>query len=164
MSRRGFLAAMGGVAVMVGLGGAVKVLSSAELLRPPGGQDESSFIARCLKCDRCVGVCPTRAIGIARVEDGLVNAHTPVMDFHLGECTFCGKCTEVCPARALEPYRTTESSFQGRIVLVPDIRIGLAQVDKDRCIAWNRGACAVCFKACPYGCLLYTSPSPRDRG
>ena len=153
MSRRRFLAAVGGLAAMVGLGGAVKVLSPRELLRPPGGHDEASFISRCLKCDRCVSVCPTRAIGIAQVEDGLVNAHTPVMDFHLGECTFCGKCTDVCPTKALEPYRTTESSLRGEVVRVPDVSIGLAKVNTARCIPWNRGTCAVCLKACPYGAI-----------
>lgn len=157
MSRRGFLGAVGGVVVMVGLGGAAKAFSGGELLRPPGGQDEASFISRCLKCDCCRSICPTRVIGVAQVEDGFVNARTPIMKFHLGDCTFCGKCTEVCPTKALEPYRTTNASFAGGTVRVPDVRIGLATVQKDRCIAWNRGTCAVCSKACPYGAITRDS-------
>lgn len=157
MSRRGFLAAVGGLVVMVGLGGAAKAFAGRELLRPPGGQNEASFIARCLKCDRCRSICPTKVIGIAEVEDGFVNARTPVMKFHLGECTFCGKCTEVCPTKALEPYRTTTATFAGAAVRVPDVTIGLATVRKDRCIAWNRGVCAVCSKACPYGAITRDS-------
>jgi ferredoxin-type protein NapG len=153
VTRRGFLAGVGGLVAMVGLGGVVKVFSGGDLLRPPGGQDEASFIARCVKCDRCTSICPTRVIGIAEVEDGFANARTPIMKFHLGECTFCGKCTEVCPTKALEPYRTTSARFKGETVLVPDVTIGLATVQKDRCIAWNRGTCAVCSRACPYGAL-----------
>lgn len=153
MSRRRFLGGVAGLAAIVGLGGAVKVLSGRELLRPPGGQNEASFISRCLKCDRCMTACPTRAIGLAEVEDGFLNARTPVMKFHLGDCTFCGKCTEVCPTKALEPYGTTDADFAGETVRVPDIRIGLAAVHKDRCIAWNRGTCSVCSEACPYGAI-----------
>jgi len=153
MSRKGFLGAVGGLVVMVGLGGVAKALAGKQLLRPPGGQDEDSFVALCIKCDRCTSVCPTRAIGIAELEDGFVNARTPVMKYHLGECAFCGKCTEVCPTKALVPYKTKETEFNGGPVLVPDIRIGLATVHRDRCIAWNRGTCATCIKACPYGAL-----------
>jgi ferredoxin-type protein NapG len=153
MSRKSFLAAVGGLVAMVGLGGAVKAFAGEKLLRPPGGQDEASFIARCVKCDRCTSICPTRAISLAQVEDGFVNARTPVMNFHRGECTFCGKCTEVCPTKALEPYDTTTGSFAGKAVLVPNIEIGLATVREDRCIAWNRGTCAVCSKACSYGAI-----------
>lgn len=138
---------------MIGLGGVAKVISAEQLLRPPGGQDEAQFISRCLKCDRCMSICPTNVIGTARVENGLVNARTPVMKFHLGDCTFCGKCTEVCPTKALEPYATTEADFGDETVLVPDIAIGIAEVREDRCIAWNRGMCAVCEKACPYGAI-----------
>ena len=157
MSRKGFLGAVGGLVVMVGLGGAAKAFAGRDLLRPPGGQDEASFVARCLKCDRCRSICPTKVIGIAEVEDGFVNARTPVMKFHLGECTFCGKCTEACPTDALEAYRTTNATFAGATVRVPDVRIGLATVRKDRCIAWNRGVCAVCSKACPYGAITRDS-------
>lgn len=138
---------------MVGLGGVVKAISAEQLLRPPGGQDEAQFIARCLKCDRCSSICPTKVIGIAQVESGIVNARTPVLKFHIGDCIFCGKCTEVCPTNALVPYHTTEADFEGQSVKVPDIRIGLAEVRTDRCIAWNRGVCAVCSKECPYGAI-----------
>jgi ferredoxin-type protein NapG len=153
MSRRAFLGAAGGVVAMIGLGGAAKALAGGQLLRPPGGQDESAFLARCLKCDRCRSICPTGVIGIARVEDGFVNARTPLMKFHLGECTFCGKCTEVCPTRALQAYHTRDAEFHGSTVRVPDVRIGVATVLTDRCIAWNSGTCEVCSKACPYGAI-----------
>jgi ferredoxin-type protein NapG len=137
LSRRTFLKATGGAAAMLGLGGVARAMKRTELLRPPGGQDESSFLSKCLKCDRCRSVCPTSVIGVAHLEDGILNARTPVMKFHLGYCTFCNKCVEVCPTAALAPFdRRT-------------VKIGVAAIT-DRCIAWNSGGCVVCHRACPY--------------
>lgn len=138
LSRRFFLKAAGGVATMLGLGVVGKVLKRKDLLRPPGGQDEASFLAKCLRCDRCRSICPTTAIGVAHVEDSFLDARTPMMKFHLGYCIFCRKCIEVCPTQALAP------------VDIKTVKIGLATVHTDRCIAWTFGGCTVCHAACPY--------------
>lgn len=138
-SRRTFLKITGGAFVLLfGLGEASKILSHKALLRPPGGQDENAFIARCLKCDRCRSVCPTSVIGLANLSDGILEARTPVMKFHLGYCNFCNKCVEVCPTQALKPFDSKT------------VKIGLAEVKKDICIAWDSGGCTVCMNACPY--------------
>lgn len=138
--RRASLAAAGCSAALFALGGAGKLFEQKSLLRPPGGQDEADFTARCLKCDRCRSICPTSAIGVAHVEDGITAVRTPVMKFRLGHCTFCNKCVEVCPTQALKPFD------------IKTVKIGLATVT-DRCIAWNAGGCAVCHKACTYGAI-----------
>ena len=79
-SRRTFIKILGGaLAFFLGLGGGGKALKARELLRPPGGQDEANFIAKCLKCDRCRSVCHTSVIGPANLADGLLDARTPVM-------------------------------------------------------------------------------------
>jgi ferredoxin-type protein NapG len=75
------------------------------------------------------------------VEDGILNARTPVMKFHIGHCTFCKKCVEVCPTEALTPFD------------IKTVKIGVAAVT-DRCIAWNSGGCVVCHRACPYHAIL----------
>lgn len=137
-SRRIFLAAAAGFAAMLGLGIVGRAMKRKDLLRPPGGQDEASFIAKCLRCDRCRSICPTSVIGAAHVEDGIVDARTPVMKYHLGYCTFCNKCVEACPTQALEPFD------------MKTVKIGLATVHADRCIAWTFGGCTVCHAACPY--------------
>jgi ferredoxin-type protein NapG len=77
-------------------------------------------------------------IGVARIEDGLLEARTPVMKFHLGDCTFCSECVGVCPTGALERFK------------IETVRIGLAVVHQDICIAWNSGGCTVCHAACNY--------------
>jgi ferredoxin-type protein NapG len=64
------------------------------------------------------------------------------MKFHLGYCNFCNKCVEVCPTNALQPFDCKE------------VRIGLASLQKDICIAWDAGGCTVCITACPYQAIL----------
>jgi ferredoxin-type protein NapG len=137
LSRRSFLAATGVAAAMFGLGEAGRAMKSPELLRPPGAQDEATFLSKCLRCDRCRSVCPTSVIGMAHVEDGILNARTPLMKFHLGYCTFCKKCVDVCPTEALLPFD------------VKRVKIGVAKVT-DHCIAWGAGGCVVCHRDCPY--------------
>lgn len=124
--------------MLFGLGGAAKAFPRKPLLRPPGGQDEAGFIARCVRCDRCRSVCPTSVIGLAHLSDSILDARTPVMNFHLGYCNFCNKCVEVCPTRALQPFN------------IESVKIGLAIVQQDTCIAWQSSGCMLCVTACPY--------------
>lgn len=124
--------------LLLGIGGAAKILPHKRLLRPPGGQDEKAFISRCVRCDRCRSVCPTSVIGLAHLSDSILDARTPVMKFHIGYCNFCNKCVEVCPTQALNPFD------------IQTVKIGLATVKQDICIAWDSGGCTVCMTACPY--------------
>ncbi|WP_245281063.1 4Fe-4S dicluster domain-containing protein [Desulfitobacterium hafniense] len=142
-SRRTFLKYTGGALVaLLGIGGVGKFLKREGLLRPPGGQDEADFISKCIKCDRCRSVCPTSAIGLANLSDSMLDARTPVMKFHLGYCDFCNKCVEVCPTQALKPFD------------IETVKIGLAEVKKDICIAWDSVGCTICQEECPYDAII----------
>ena len=68
---------------------------------------------------------------------GLLQARTPVLDFHKGYCDFCGKCQTACPTGALGSFDPQRD------------KLGVAVVQKDRCIAYFEG-CVECEKACPY--------------
>lgn len=81
-------------------------------------------------------MCPTECIAVAHVEDGLVNARTPKLDFTRGACDFCGKCVEVCPTAALGVF---DPAFD---------KIGRAVVDEAACVQ-----CGKCVPACPYAAL-----------
>lgn len=141
-SRRTFLKYTGGALVaLLGIGGVGKFLKREDLLRPPGGQDEAEFIAKCVKCDRCRSICPTSVIGLANLSDGISDARTPVMKFHLGYCDFCNKCVEVCPTQALRTFD------------MKTVKIGLAVVKKDICIAWDSMGCTICKDECPYDAI-----------
>lgn len=142
-SRRTFLKiSAGALGLLLGIGGAAKALPRKPLLRPPGGQDEAAFIARCVRCDRCRSTCPTSVIGLANLSDSILDARTPVMKYHFGYCNFCNKCVEVCPTQALQPFD------------IKSVKIGLAAVQQDTCIAWHARGCMVCITACPYHAIM----------
>ena len=140
-------AAVTGVAALFALGAAADALAGSDhaedldfskrAVRPPGSVEESEFLARCLRCDRCRSVCHTSVIGMTDWSDGLVRLRTPVLDFRLGHCDFCGLCARVCPTGAILPFPKETT------------KVGLA-VLTERCIALRTAACRVCEEKCPY--------------
>lgn len=149
LTRRSFLgfAAACAAGCVVGGAGVASAGQGATLLRPPGGQDETLMAAACLKCDRCRSVCPTDVISLASVGEGLVQARTPVLDFHRGFCDFCDKCIEVCPTGALVPFDETAE------------KLGVAVVQKDRCLSFLQG-CTVCENSCAFEALTFVDGHP----
>lgn len=139
ITRRGLLAAGGAFASMFAVGGVAYALQGdTELLRPPGAQDEAHFLTTCLKCNRCETACPQACLRTGVLEDGVLNWRTPIMDFHRGACDFCGVCEDVCPTGCILGARDESQA------------IGVARIDRERCIAWLQGGCQVCASTCPY--------------
>ena len=150
ITRRGLIAGCVGVAALFAVGGAgVAFAGDGGLIRPPGGQDEANLLGACIKCDRCRSVCPLNAVSVAHIEDGIVNARTPKMDYDLGYCDFCEdhdglRCVQECPTGALK------EGFDPTI----DV-LGLAEVDVNECLLYRpTGMCSKqCITACPYGAI-----------
>lgn len=152
ITRRALIEAGVGACALVATGGLSSVAwgDTGALLRPPGGQNENGVNAACIRCQRCVEVCPGNAIYGATVEDGLFVARTPKLDFHRGYCDFCEghdsfRCHDVCPTGAFAAFDPSRDA------------IGIARVDEEACIAWTRGGCDKCFDSCDYGALLVDS-------
>jgi len=120
--------------------------------RPQGRaiiEDEPLFIRNyelCIGCTRCVRVCRdvrgVEALGFVYSNgETIVGSLAPSLKE--SGCKFCGSCVEVCPTGAL--------------------------TDKDIFWAEREKLLVPCRDTCPLGidvpryCLLYTSPSPRDR-
>lgn len=146
ISRRTLLYGAGALVGLAAVGGAgVALAGDGQLLRPTGGQDEARFVGACLKCDKCRSICPENCITICVVEDGLVNYRTPRIDFRKGYCTFCGECIDVCPTDALTAFDEAVD------------KIGVAVVDRNECIAVQKGGCRVCVDACIYDAITLDS-------
>jgi len=145
-SRRGFLASITTGLLSVG------ILKTAfldrdlkgKLIRPPGARPEPEFLDRCIRCHECVRVCSTsgRFLQPSFLEGGLEALWTPIGVARYGYCEYsCIMCTQVCPTEAI--HKLDEETKKKTI-------IGLAFIDRDRCIPWYKNEnCIVCEEQCP---------------
>ncbi len=143
-TRRQLLAALAGGAIGAAVlrSGIRSKQPAPALLRPPGVEDEATFLSRCLRCSQCMKVCPTSGLQPALAEAGLEGLWTPVLAPRLGYCDYgCNSCGQICPSGAI-PKLTLE---QKRLAVV-----GVAVIDRDRCLPWTHGVpCIVCEEMCP---------------
>ncbi|WP_232363707.1 4Fe-4S dicluster domain-containing protein [Desulfogranum japonicum] len=107
-------------------------------LRPPGAVPEEIFPAKCIRCGRCVEVCPYRSIIMLDIRAG-IHAGTPLVQVENIPCYLCMKCVDVCPTGSL--LRVSQEST----------RMGLAIIDQFSCAAWqNTALCRTCYDKCPF--------------
>ena len=107
-------------------------------LRPPGAVNEELFGGTCIRCGRCVEVCPYRCITLLDIRQG-VYAGTPLIDVQNIPCYLCMKCIEVCPSGALQKVSQQAT------------RMGTAIINKFTCAAWSGVAlCRTCYDKCPF--------------
>lgn len=138
ISRGTFLRLAGQAALMIGLGGLIRIFTSNErVVRPPGAIAERDFLAVCVKCQRCSEICPTGVVTQLILEDDILGFGTPRLDFGLGYCTLCMLCVQVCPSGALH------AEAQNTVIA------GIAEINPANCIAWSWGGCTVCHQVCP---------------
>lgn len=112
------------------------------LIRPPGALPEEEFLARCVKCGKCMKVCITNGIQPALLEGGLPGLWSPVLVFRIGYCEYnCTLCGQVCPTSAIARLPREQKT---------KVRIGLAMLDKNRCLPYaHHTPCIVCEEVCP---------------
>ncbi len=142
-SRRQVLAALGlsvaGVALLRTEPSAQR--DDPHLLRPPGARG-ADFLAKCIRCGKCMKVCPTFGLQPSLLEGGLEGWWTPVLVPRLGYCDYsCHECGQVCPSGAIPPLSLEEKR---------EMVIGHAYIDRSRCIPWvDHRNCIVCEEMCP---------------
>lgn len=154
MSRRSFVAGIVASAALVGVGG-MKALPAEAIVRPPGGQEYTNLIARCIRCEKCVEVCPRKVIVPSHPENGIIQMRTPALDFSSNWCDFCveenggtPKCVSCCPTGALS---LPEDASPTSTIL------GYAYLNTRACLAYKMAGCRFCFDACPYDAILLDS-------
>jgi polyferredoxin len=157
LSRRGFtLSVASGLAAvpLLRLTGGLGPGRNPGVVRPPGALAESRFLDRCTKCGQCLRVCPTNVIQPAGLQAGLEGLWTPILDFRVGTsgCQLnCIACGQLCPTGAIRPLTLDQKNGRGRFAKQGPIRIGLAFVDRNRCLPWALDRpCIVCQENCPF--------------
>lgn len=121
-------------------------------LRPPGAVEEKRFMELCIRCARCIEVCPYESIERADVAEKL-QIGTPYIHPVKRACYLCMKCPSVCPTGALIRDLTNPA----------EVRIGLAVINKKECLNYkyfeeevtgkvtgNAQICSTCYNVCPF--------------
>ena len=141
-TRRAVLLAAGQVGALFAVGGLLRLdRRHTAFVRPPGTLGEADFLARCVKCRRCIDVCPQDAVVSVRLAESFAAFDTPRLDFDAGYCDFCMACVVVCPTGALHPVEPEQAA------------LGVAVIDREKCIAWAWGGCTRCFNECPHDAI-----------
>ncbi|MDD4860084.1 MAG: 4Fe-4S binding protein, partial [Dehalococcoidales bacterium] len=142
-SRRKFLVTLSLAAVAAAALRIIPLLGAkiAGFIRPPGST-EVSLRTKCIRCGECARICPTGVIQPAVSPGDRGKPWTPKLETRLAYCDFsCNSCGQVCPTGAIAPL----SLEQKRKAV-----IGIARIDRTRCIPWNEGTpCGVCEEMCP---------------
>ncbi len=114
-----------------------KVADYRQPLRPPGAINEKDFLKHCIRCRRCVEICPYQSIKVVKTGLGKKSG-TPVIIPREVPCYLCMKCPPECPTDALQP-----------IVKKEQVRMGLAKIDQDTCLPYLGIICRACYERCP---------------
>ena len=122
-------------------------LKNNRLIRPPGSLPEDKFVAACTGCGECLKVCPNNALQSTLLEAGLAGLYTPRLVPRIGYCEeFCNFCGRVCPTEAIRVLPLEEKRL---------IQMGVAHINKTRCIAWDSDKiCLVCNEQCSYHAVV----------
>ncbi len=127
LTRQEFLRFTGATAGAGALLMLYKQKAMASSVYPPGAQD--NFLAACNGCGRCAAICDQKVIELGL--DG--KPHITGLD---GFCDFCMLCTQVCLTGALQFVEPDEAT------------LGLAIINRDRCLAWQWPSCGKCYERC----------------
>ncbi|AFM26764.1 4Fe-4S dicluster domain-containing protein [Desulfomonile tiedjei] len=120
-------------------------------MRPPGAVDEKHFMALCIRCNRCLEVCPYGSIKRAGLG---VTMGTPYVFPEQKACYLCMACSRLCPTGALDNELVApEKVTMGRAVIDSSICYSHLFLDHDVLpdeSGRKIGAlCNTCYNVCP---------------
>ncbi|OGC42704.1 hypothetical protein A2Y85_06360 [candidate division WOR-3 bacterium RBG_13_43_14] len=116
------------------------------LIRPPGAIPEPDFLNVCIRCGKCMKICPTNGLQPCVFEAGMNGLWTPRLIPRIGGCEKnCNLCGQICPTGAIRKLKLEEKTY---------VCIGTAVIDQSRCIAWEQNkVCLICDEACPFNAI-----------
>lgn len=173
MKRRSFLGILGGIAAAVTGGDKKEAVEKgyreaeqiSELIRPPGAKDD--FLSKCIRCFKCGEACPYDAIVFGDAERG-ISFGTPYVQPRRKPCYLCqGKDSEVLDEAVLkgdledldaDTLRCGEACPTGALEEIPNepetmlekVNMGIAEIERERCLGWTRNMCSRCYRVCPF--------------
>ena len=154
VTRREFVGSLGlGAVLLAGYGVGLRELSGP-VLRMPGAQNESGFLAACNRCGACTRACPAACITPMGLEDGFQKLWTPRFLPRTAGCIFdqCDQaCAGVCPVAAIERQQPE------------DVKIGVAGVNRRTCLGWRGRPCLVCMERCRFNAIQADGLRPSIR-
>lgn len=124
---------------------ATKEAKARVFIKPPGATKD--FASKCIKCSLCVEACPYDTLKLATLGDE-TTIGTPYFEPRLVPCEMCDDipCTVACPSGALDIKLVSDKNSK----LDPrSIRMGIAVLDIQSCIAHYGIRCDACYRACP---------------
>jgi MauM/NapG family ferredoxin protein len=119
-------------------------------LRPPGALEESEFVDRCIRCNKCSEACPNDCIKFFGMENGFSSWGTPYIIPREQACILCMKCGDACPTGAITVIEDELST------LLAKVKMGKAEVDEEHCLSYQGKTCGVCYRACPFPDIAMT--------
>ncbi|MBI5034153.1 MAG: 4Fe-4S binding protein [Chloroflexi bacterium] len=79
-------------------------VSRDRIIRPPGAVPEEEFLSLCIRCDKCITICPYNIITPVLITESVVSVGTPRLTGFF--CATCRRCIPVCPTGALRRERS----------------------------------------------------------
>lgn len=154
VTRRTFMRQIGAMAAI----GFLPLSKSDWALRPPGAVPD--FLARCIRCGKCIEACPYDSIRALDITAG-AQIHTPYINPLETPCYLCLqrgadnidkpiskylRCGEACPTGAIRKILNKREV----LIDVPlELRMGISELNKDICLAWQYNVCGECYNNCP---------------
>lgn len=120
-------------------------------LRPPGAVPEERFMALCIRCNRCLEVCP---YGSIRRSGPGPTIGTPYVYPERRACYLCMACCRLCPTGALDrELRKPEKVTMGKASIDPSLCYSRLFFNRDK-MPEDSGdkiaaLCNTCYNVCP---------------
>lgn len=116
-------------------------------IRPPGSVEPVLFNLICCRCGNCVKACPTNIIIPTTDLSQPLSWMTPVIRFGPGYCPeTCNVCSKVCPTGAITLF-----SIEAK----PELYMGTAAINIEKCYLTNNRECVKCKESCKYNAIQY---------